>query len=389
MYITATQVATLPAQIGSGDSVQISNATIGQLLDLKAGTAASPNTISDPLLKIERTQQLSSADWTAGSDGAEPCAAIIGIGSGTTTNDGQVVGVFGGAKSSSTTVVSSGGDDACGIYGIGRITGSGTGAGIGGFFNGRRDTDTGKAVGLEISADNNTATAGTYSSSGVNTVTGIWLHATGTARGGVGLVISNPFDVQFDVGIAFNAQGTGGPILSTSIRDDSSSTTSIAINGTHTTALAVAAGAGYGVIGATARVSSSALFEVVGPASTTDPLVQFGSTNANAYSVRLRNSGNTSIWFAASGSNQFVTGSAGGDHGIAIADSPRKFLFGASAASPALAIQNNSGVSQLGFFGVTTATKQTVTGSRGGNAALASLLTGLAAYGLVTDSSTA
>jgi hypothetical protein len=34
------------------------------------------------------------------------------------------------------------------------------------------------------------------------------------------------------------------------------------------------------------------------------------------------------------------------------------------------------------------ATKQTVTGSRGGNAALASLLTALASYGLITNSST-
>jgi hypothetical protein len=40
----------------------------------------------------------------------------------------------------------------------------------------------------------------------------------------------------------------------------------------------------------------------------------------------------------------------------------------------------------LGLFNATAASKQTVTGSRGGNAALASLLTALATYGLVTDS---
>lgn len=43
----------------------------------------------------------------------------------------------------------------------------------------------------------------------------------------------------------------------------------------------------------------------------------------------------------------------------------------------------------LGFFGSAANSKQTVTGSRGGNAALASLLSALANYGLVTDSSTA
>ena len=43
-----------------------------------------------------------------------------------------------------------------------------------------------------------------------------------------------------------------------------------------------------------------------------------------------------------------------------------------------------------GFFGSTPpAAKPTVTGSRGANAALASLLTALASYGLITDSTTA
>jgi hypothetical protein len=43
----------------------------------------------------------------------------------------------------------------------------------------------------------------------------------------------------------------------------------------------------------------------------------------------------------------------------------------------------------IGFFGTAAAAKQTVSGSRGGNAALASLLTALATYGIVTDSSSA
>lgn len=42
-----------------------------------------------------------------------------------------------------------------------------------------------------------------------------------------------------------------------------------------------------------------------------------------------------------------------------------------------------------GFYNTTPAVKQTVTGSRGGNAALASLLTALATIGLLTDSSSA
>jgi hypothetical protein len=43
----------------------------------------------------------------------------------------------------------------------------------------------------------------------------------------------------------------------------------------------------------------------------------------------------------------------------------------------------------VGFYGVGSTAKQTVTGSRGGNAALQSLLTALATIGLITDSTTA
>lgn len=47
------------------------------------------------------------------------------------------------------------------------------------------------------------------------------------------------------------------------------------------------------------------------------------------------------------------------------------------------------GNATLGFYNSSGSTKQTVTGSRGGNAALASLLSSLANIGLITDSSTA
>jgi hypothetical protein len=43
----------------------------------------------------------------------------------------------------------------------------------------------------------------------------------------------------------------------------------------------------------------------------------------------------------------------------------------------------------IGFFGTAAAAKQTVSGAKGGNAALASLLTALVAYGLITDSTSA
>jgi hypothetical protein len=57
---------------------------------------------------------------------------------------------------------------------------------------------------------------------------------------------------------------------------------------------------------------------------------------------------------------------------------------GAETMVPVISISNNS---KLSFFNATPTTKPTVTGSRGSNAALTSLLTQLATLGLITDSS--
>jgi hypothetical protein len=45
--------------------------------------------------------------------------------------------------------------------------------------------------------------------------------------------------------------------------------------------------------------------------------------------------------------------------------------------------------SNVGFFGVAPASRPTVTGSRGGNAALTSFLSGISTLGLIVDSTTA
>lgn len=67
---------------------------------------------------------------------------------------------------------------------------------------------------------------------------------------------------------------------------------------------------------------------------------------------------------------------------------------GSGATGGAYVIQTGGGADRIrindtgmGFFAATPAAKPTVTGSRGGNAALASLLTALATLGLLTDSS--
>lgn len=91
----------------------------------------------------------------------------------------------------------------------------------------------------------------------------------------------------------------------------------------------------------------------IGAATTGDPLIQSGGETNVGMSIRIKGTGIGKL-ADASGINK-VQWSAGG----------------------------------LGFFGTAPIVKPAVTGSRGGNAALASLLTQLAALGLITDSTTA
>ncbi len=64
-------------------------------------------------------------------------------------------------------------------------------------------------------------------------------------------------------------------------------------------------------------------------------------------------------------------------------------LTGNSTAANADALQNHPASYFQVYLGFTYVAKPTITGSRGGNAALASLLTALASYNIITDSTTA
>jgi parallel beta-helix repeat protein len=76
------------------------------------------------------------------------------------------------------------------------------------------------------------------------------------------------------------------------------------------------------------------------------------------------------------------------ESGASIAHAVERWQFGSSPFGGTVLDVDPAGAA-LGFFGTGAATKPTVVGSRGGNAALASLLTGLAGLGLITDSSSA
>jgi hypothetical protein len=87
---------------------------------------------------------------------------------------------------------------------------------------------------------------------------------------------------------------------------------------------------------------------------------------------------------------------AGSDTSVPVTlTSPGNLLIGTttdgmtSGGSLAIAQDLAHRGTKTGFYNTTPVTKPTVTGSRGGNAALASLLTALASTGLITDSTTA
>lgn len=96
-----------------------------------------------------------------------------------------------------------------------------------------------------------------------------------------------------------------------------------------------------------------------------------------------------------------VAVSAGGTVAVMVANDNSDIRYGSLSNHDVLFMSNNAVritlkadgkvnfAGNVGFNGTAAVAKPTITGSRGGNAALASLLTALAATGILTDSSTA
>lgn len=102
--------------------------------------------------------------------------------------------------------------------------------------------------------------------------------------------------------------------------------------------------------------------------------IEIGSTPTSAGSVRL----------ASQGSIRARNAANNGDVIALQVNASDVILVGNSSHS----MEIQTGGNALGFFGATPVTRPTVTGSRGGNAALQDLLTELANLGLITDSTT-
>lgn len=353
----------------AGDNVAGYFTAVGQAA-FATGTAGTPDTVAGPGFKVSRTSAVLKATTEAlggvGTDGCDSMAAIHGSHVGTAAAEAQPIGVYGSAKSSSTAAGVGGGTDACGLYGLGRITGSGIGTGIGGFFAGRRDTATGRACGLEVHCYNGTSTAESYSTTSFPNALGIWVNAGGGAGAGgaqsaAGMIFGNAFGRQFEVGIAFNAMVNNsltGPTLTSDIRSDSSATTSIQINGTHSTAaICVALSAGVTRLGNATSTGAGSVLEVIAPSgSVTNNVVNFGGgTSTTGFSVRIGNGSGSCALFSVAGTDNFLTGTAQGDTGIVVNTSGKVLHIGGTISTIKVTQANT-----LGFFNVTPVARQSV-----------------------------
>jgi len=233
-----------PLDVGTGDNQNVWGVSIeAQKARIFHGAAASPITISGPTFKVSRTEQLTEATIEAvqgvGADGAEQVAAIHGASRALVSAEVQPVGVLGTAISSSTT--GNRGNDALGIYGIGRIQGTGAnGTAIGAQLTGRRDVSTARALACEMDTINYGGADTPYSPIGYSNGLGLWLNASGNADSSAGIVISNAFGRQFEVGLGFTSQTVNakvGGVRVATIRDDGNSTTVFDVNGSHTDGL--------------------------------------------------------------------------------------------------------------------------------------------------------
>lgn len=129
---------------------------------------------------------------------------------------------------------------------------------------------------------------------------------------------------------------------------------------------------------------------LTGPGETVSPgaLTQDGDFTIDGDTTM---NGNATVQLT--GPESFIVKSGGTDPGITV-DSTSVDIQGDAGALPGFIHVTTTGVfifpggsGLLGFFGSGSSNQVMVTGSRGGNAALASLLTALADYGLIINSS--
>jgi hypothetical protein len=121
--------------------------------------------------------------------------------------------------------------------------------------------------------------------------------------------------------------------------------------------------------------------------STSDPAAGYISASTGVKSPRVQTSTASSFGSVLTETSMLVYADATYGAAIAGAGTTSDVTLLGRNGNVALTVNDTSGI-RLGFYGTSPQGKPTVTGSRGANAALASLLTALANIGLLVDSST-
>jgi hypothetical protein len=347
------QLITQGSDWSDGDNqAGYAGATIGRKLHIVDGKNAAPSTGAGATAKVVRTsavtqETIDAATGSGGSDGGDQLGAIMGVHVGKEGSETQTVGLAGFAMNRSSTGVN---PDACGVYGVGRITaGTSPNAGaFGGYFWGMRDVSTAKATGIEVQCGNFAGVDGSYAPTSASDTKGIWMPASGNADSGVGVQLQNVFGQRFKVGIGIGggvAGGKTGAIVDSSIRDDSAGEVSLDIRGTHAkAAISVAKGSGPVVIGAQEMTTTtSQLLELHAGGTERDPVMRI-TAGGNVNTSILFNNFTSQYRIGQAGvAGAYLTGSAAGDGIIALPTSGI-FHIGRNSSRGTLRVGNNVGI---------------------------------------------
>jgi hypothetical protein len=203
----------------------------GYRYNVSLGTAAAPITGISPVFRISKTEEILESALVNGSVN-EQNAAIVSMVKGTAATQVQACGGVFYAETLSTQ--SAHNDDACAVWAMGRVAGSGTGYAIAGYFDGRRDTATGNVSAVEIRVTNETTVrTGRTARPRRPTLVGLWLtsNSTGSYDAAAGIQLGALNGSQWKVGLGFTAGQHRRP---TESRDDSSALVSYRDAGSHT-----------------------------------------------------------------------------------------------------------------------------------------------------------
>jgi hypothetical protein len=334
---------------GTGDNItnQLASPATGQFLEFAQGTAASPDTTLNPILKVNRS--LSVLNTAVTGDGGEQLTAIHGITKGDAATQNQTVGVLGSAQNSGSAKGSSNSPDACAIYGLGRILNSGIGVGIGGFFRGQADTSNGLMTGTQIQTYNNTGRTDAVVTAGFSKSVGEWMWAAGPNQSAVGWELGNPFSQQFDVGLHFNGQTPAAGRV-----DPSCGTTSTLATVTDTSCVATDKGA---VVTGTGVPTGTIILSVTPGVSFV--MSQSATATNNPVSLTIQQTGPTITADIVSDSAALTGILVKGTHNIGInvpSGTNPVVIGGSSKTSTAyLEVVSNTAVRPIANFGGTTA----------------------------------